>query len=356
MLKSVLEQQWFGNTIQTYLFALLFLLIGLSAVWVAKFFVLARLRRWTERTRVHWDDMLVSALQETGIPLAYLSVFFAAIKSLHLPPMLSKVLAVLWATIVMIAVVRVVLRVLNYAFEEIWFGADARPEIKRTSRSFMPIINGLVWGLGIVLLLDNLGFKITAVVAGLGIGGIAVALAAQTVLGDLFAYVAIMLDRPFEIDDFIIVGSLMGTVERVGIKTTRVRSLSGEELIFANKDLTDSRIQNFKRMQLRRIEFNLGVIYDTATVKLREGIGIVRDAITSTADTRFDRAHFSAFGAANLGIQAVYFVLSADYNKYMDVQQEIYLKIKDGFERAGIAFAFPTQTIELKNPPGPRTP
>jgi len=209
----------------------------------------------------------------------------------------------------------------------------------------MPLVNIIIYGLGAVLLLSNLGFNISALITGLGIGGVAVALAASAVLGDLFAYISIMFDKPFVIGDFLIVGDFLGVVEHIGIKTTHMRSLGGEQVIFSNKDLTDSRIRNYKRMQQRRVLFKLGVTYATALSRMKEIPGVIKTIIEKVKDTRFDRAHFSSFGDFNLEIEIVYYVLASDYNKYMNIQQEINFAIKEEFEKRKIEFAFPTQTV-----------
>ncbi len=337
------QQMWFGNTVQAYALAIGFLVAGWIGVWVLKLVVLSRLKRWAERTTTTLDDFVIRTFEKTAIPLAYVSILLAAVKSLTLPHLLSRSLAALWAVVVMLAVVRAALGVIHHALFQVWLKSRTDREVmERHLRGLMPIVNIGVWSMGLVLLLDNLGFKVTAIMAGLGIGGVAVALAAQAVLADLFSYMAILLDKPFEIDDFIIAGDSMGTVERIGIKTTRIRSLSGEELIFSNKDLTDSRVRNLKRMQLRRVVFKLGVAYDTPLEKLKRAVEITKDAILHTPGTRFDRVHFASYGNSNLIIEAVYFVLSADYNKYMDVQQTINFRIKEVFEKEEVGFASPT--------------
>ena len=202
-----------------------------------------------------------------------------------------------------------------------------------------------VWSFIVLLALDNLGVNITALVAGLGVGGIAVALAAQNILGDLFASLSIVLDKPFVVGDFIIVGDYLGSVEKVGLKTTRVRSLSGEQLIFSNTDLLSNRIRNYGRMFERRVVFAIGVTYQTPLDKIREIPGIIRAAIESQDKARFDRAHFQKHGDFALVFEAVYYVLSPDYNTYMDIQQGINLRIHERFAEAGIEFAYPTQTV-----------
>jgi small-conductance mechanosensitive channel len=214
-------------------------------------------------------------------------------------------------------------------------------------KGVLPVIKVVVWGVGIAFLLDNLGFKISTVVAGLGIGGVAVALAAQAVLGDLFSYIAIQFDRPFEIGDFIIVGDKLGTIEHVGIKTTRIRSLGGEQLIFSNTDLTNSRVRNYKRMHKRRVVFKFGVIYQTSLEHMKEIPAIVTDIVKKVEDATFDRAHFCSYGDFSLDFEVVYYVIGSDYNKYMDIQQEINLAIMEEFTKRGIEFAYPTQTLFL---------
>jgi small-conductance mechanosensitive channel len=206
--------------------------------------------------------------------------------------------------------------------------------------------------LALVFLLDNLGIKISAVVAGLGIGGVAVALAAQAVLADLFSYFVIFFDKPFEIGDFIIVGDKMGSVEYIGIKTTRLRALGGEQLVFSNHDLTNSRVHNYKKMDKRRIVFKVGVVYQTSAEQLKRIPGMIKEIIVAQQDATFDRGHFAAFGDSSLDFEFVYYVAGSDYTKYMDVQQAINLAIFETFEREHIDMAYPTQTLYINKAAG----
>jgi len=265
--------------------------------------------------------------------------------SLDLNPAISKALSVLGATLVTFLGIRLAIQVFGAAITGYWLKKKQDAELERSVKSVMPIFKVVVWVIGILFLLDNMGFEVSTVVAGLGIGGIAVALAAQTVLGDLFSYFSIMFDRPFVVGDFIIVGDMLGTIEHIGIKTTRIVSLGGEQLVFSNTDLTNSRIRNYKKMQKRRVVFKLGVTYDTSLARMKEIPPLIEGIINKTPDTIFDRAHFSSFGDFNLEIEIVYIVLGSDYNKYMDVQQSINFEIKEEFEKRKIEFAFPTQTL-----------
>ena len=202
-----------------------------------------------------------------------------------------------------------------------------------------------IWSLVVLAVLDNLGVNITTLIAGLGVGGIAIALAAQKILGDLFASLSIVLDKPFVVGDFLIIDDLLGTVESVGIKTTRMRSLSGEQLVFSNNDLLSSRIRNYGRMAERRVVFSIGVTYQTPADKLGQIPAMLRQAVEAEADVRFDRAHFQRYGDFALIFEIVYHVLSADYARYMDIQQGINLRIYEDLHAAGIEFAYPTQTL-----------
>jgi small-conductance mechanosensitive channel len=211
----------------------------------------------------------------------------------------------------------------------------------------------IVWSLGVLYLLENLGFKISAVVTGLGIGGIAVALAAQAVLADLFSYFAILFDKPFEVGDFIVVDEYMGNVEHVGVKTTRLRSLRGEQLVFANTDLTKSRVRNYRRMETRRQEFRFRIRLDTP-IRLAEQVpSVVAEIIRNTDGVKFDRAHLESFGDLSLKYVAVYIVMNSDFNRFMDIQQSINLKMMQEFERLGIQFATPAQTLFVRDRNGP---
>ena len=205
-----------------------------------------------------------------------------------------------------------------------------------------------LWAFGGIFILSNLGIEITSLIAGLGIGGIAVAFALQGILSDLFSSFSIYFDKPFRIGDFIVIGDNMGTVERIGIKTTRIRTLQGEELVVSNAELTTTRVQNYKKMQNRRIVFQLGVTYETPEEKVKAIPELLRTVITDIKGVRLDRAHFASYGDSALIFEVVYFVESGDYNQYMDLQQSINFGIMEVFGKEGIEFAYPTQTLYLK--------
>jgi len=344
---NILESGWFGNTLGAYIVFLIVFLTGVLAIHVFKRIILKRVKEWTQKTATPIDDFVVYIIEKIWVPLLYFGVFYFAINTLSLSPKLSKIINVIGVFLFTIFAIRFSVAVVSYAFELFWLKREKDIAKEKSLKGLLRIIKIVIWGVGLTFLLDNLGFNITSVIAGLGIGGVAVALAAQAILGDLFSYVSIIFDRPFEAGDFIIIGEYLGTVEHIGIKTTRIRSLSGEQLVFSNTDLTNSRVRNYKRMEKRRVVFRLGVTYQTTLQQLKEIPGIIADIIKRIDDAVLDRAHFFSYGDFSLIFEIVYYIIGSDYNKYMDIQQEINLAIKEEFEMRGIEFAYPTQTLYI---------
>jgi small-conductance mechanosensitive channel len=210
----------------------------------------------------------------------------------------------------------------------------------------------VIWSGLLLMILANMGVQIGPLLTGLGIGGVAIAFALQKILGDVFCSVAIILDKPFEVGDFIIVDPAnMGTVERIGIKTTRVRSLTGEEIIFSNADLLEARVHNFKRMNERRVLFPLGLLYQTPPEVLAQIVPRIRAIIEGIEKTRFDRGHLKAFGPSSYDFEFVYYVLDRDMTLYMDIQQKINFGIIELLKELGADFAYPTQTLHIESLP-----
>jgi len=208
----------------------------------------------------------------------------------------------------------------------------------------------MVWATLLLAALSVAGINITAFVASLGVGGVAVALALQNILGDLFASMSIGLDKPFEIGQFITFGEVAGTIVHVGVKTTRIRSITGEEIVIGNAELLGNTLHNYARMKERRIVFAFGVTYDTDPTTLAAIPDIVRKVAETTPDVRIDRVHFKSFGESSLDFEVVYFVTSPEFNRYMDAQQAINLGLVCAFDERGIEFAFPTRTLVVPTP------
>ena len=313
-------------------------------------FVLARLRKSRRAAEPgRWQATAVELIARIKFFFFLALGLAAAMATAELPDRVETMIG--WAVTVAVFLQaalwldRLVLVIADWRLQR----GEATPATTRNARAIITFVGRFAtWTLITLLMLDNLGVDITALVAGLGIGGIAVALAAQNILGDLFASLAIVLDRPFEVGDFIIVGDKMGTVEQIGIKTTRLRSLTGEQLICANTDLLTSRIHNYKRMDERRIVFGLGVTYDTPAETMEKLPGVLREIIEAQDKTRFERAHFKGYGDSALSLECVYWVLSPDFAVYMDVQQAINLEVLRRFRDLGADFAFPTRTVHVQ--------
>jgi small-conductance mechanosensitive channel len=344
-----LDRLWLGNAPMTWLTAI-GIAIGVALVLVTiRRVVVNRVRRFSERTANEWDDLLADVLAATrGWTISAIGML-AGSTALELDGPARALLRQLVLVVVLIQ-------------GGFWLGAAARTMLMRYRRDKLEddpgaatmvgvigfLVQVVVWAGVLLLALDNFGVDITALVAGLGVGGIAVALALQNVLGDIFASLAIVLDKPFVIGDFVVVDDLVGTVEYIGLKTTRVRALGGEQLVFSNADLLASRVRNFGRMDERRIVFTLGVTYQTPRALLEEIPAIIRAAVEAQPHTRCDRSHLSGYGASSIDFETAWYVLVPDFGTYMDVQQAIYLDIHRAFEDRGIEFAYPTQTLFLE--------
>jgi small-conductance mechanosensitive channel len=344
-----LTDTFYGNEIKTWLIALAVSIGTLVALRLVEQVLIVRVERLTEKTHTIIDDVIIGALRKTKLLyLLIVSIFVGSIW-LSLP---SEVRSPLWKVAIVATIIQAGIW-LSTALQ-IWLENYGKEETDGADRMTMNALSFLgriaLWATVLLLILDNLGVDVTALVAGLGIGGIAIALAVQNVLSDLFASLSIVLDKPFVPGDFVVVGDMAGSVEHIGIKTTRIRSISGEQLVFSNNDLLGSRIRNFGRMRERRVVFSLGVTYQTPVDKLERVPGLIQAAIESQERARFDRSHFASYGDSALNFETVYYVESSDYATHMDILQSVNLTIYQSFAAEGIEFAYPTQTLFIEKP------
>jgi len=347
---EILKTVFYSNPVWMWLLA-----VALVAfVWVFLRVIMrrlvSRLRKFAAKTPGRFDDLIVELLSKTRFLFVLIVAFYAGSLILVLPDTAEHVLRALFVLGLLIQAGYWGDGVISF-----WIRRTARRKLDQdaataTSLTALGFVAKVaIWAIVILLALDNFGIDITALIAGLGIGGIAIALAVQNILGDLFASLSIIVDKPFVIGDFIIVGESAGTVERIGLKTTRVRSLSGEQIIFSNSDLLSSRVRNYKRMYERRIVFSFGVTYQTPPDALEMISESVQSIIERQQDLRFDRCHFKSFGPSSLDFETVYYVLVPDYSVYMDRQQTINLDIMRTFAAQGIEFAYPTQMLYVEH-------
>lgn len=350
-MQQLMELEILGNPLVQWGYALLVLVGTAVALRLLLRYLAVRLAAFAERTDTPLDDMAVAMLSEVRWWVLAILGLYAAVRFLDVPAQPERWIEGAAITVALLQV-------------GIWVSGFVVQSIERSRKRRMANTPGAatglfaiglvarmaVWSVVLLLVLDNLGVDITALVASLGIGGVAVALAVQNILGDLFASLSIIFDKPFVVGDFLIIDSHLGSVEHVGLKTTRLRSLTGEQLVFSNSDLLASRIRNYGRMHERRVAFEIGVTYQTPRDQLRKIPQMIREVIESEARTRFDRSHFKAYGDFSLVFETVYYVAMPDYNVYMDIQQAVNLGIHEQFEREGIEFAYPTQTLYLRRP------
>lgn len=345
---NFLDQMVLGATVEAWLILFAVWAAVAGAIVILRKVLIWRVRKLASRTKNVVDDVLAALLEKTK---AYFILGLALYIAVAIAPVTARVglyisrVAFLLLLIQVIAWGNHVITDWIQRYKERKLEEDAAAVTSMQAVGFVARL--LLYAVVVLVALDNLGIDVTALVAGLGIGGVAVALALQNILGDLFASLSIVLDKPFVVGDFLIVNDYLGTVEQVGLKTTRIRSLSGEQIVFSNSDLLNSRIRNYKRMYERRIVFSFGVVYDTPADKLKRISEIVRELVESQDQVRFDRAHFKEYGDFSLNYEVVYYVLVPDYNTYMDIQERINIALFERFEKEGIEFAFPTHTVHV---------
>ncbi len=351
-MENLLDHVYWGNPLHAYVWAVGYFTVACLVLFVLRYGVLRKLKHLTAKTENRVDDFILMSAERTIMPLLYFGAFYLATRHLVLPSPVQKSLFTIGVSVLTIFFTRFLTATLTFLMREVWLRKEQSESRENNLKILLPIVRVVLWGVAVVFLLDNLGFRVSAVITGLGIGGIAIAMASQAILVDFFSYIAILLDKPFELGDFIILtDDFMGTIEHLGIKTTRIRSLSGEQIIIPNSGLTSHRVRNYKRMQERRVMFNLGVTYNTTPEKMQKAVALVKDVISSQTDVRIDRVHFSKFGDFSLVIEVVYWILTPEYNAYMDIQQNLNFAIQKAFAQEGLEFAFPTQTLYVNKQP-----
>ena len=335
------------NASEDYALALGIFLMILVVLRLFGVYIIHILKGIAKRTKNNLDDLGVEFIRRIRWPFYFYLAIYSGTRVLALPDYTSKVLNYLLVFFIGYYAIVGLIKVIDYfAAKEI----KRREKLKGASmiRVLSTLAKGVVWIVAGLMILSNLGVQITPLVASLGIGGIAIALALQSVLADLFSAFAIYFDKPFQEGDFIIMGNDMGVIKHIGIKTTRIQTLQGQELVVSNSEMTGSRINNYKQMKKRRISFGFGVEYGTSTAKLKKINKIIENIFKKVKLADLDRVHFKKFGDSSLDYEVVYYLKSGDYTEYMDTQQEINLAIKEQFEKAKVEMAFPTRTIHIK--------
>jgi len=339
----------FGNTIMDWGIALAITLLAFFGLQIIKKLVIKRLGVIARRTKTDIDDFLNNLAERTKAYFFLAVAIYIGAQFLTLPEEASTFLKTAAIIVALVQIAYWGLGLIDFIVHRVVVknGDDA---VQKTTINALTIVAKIaLWSIIILLILENItGIQVDSLIASLGISGIAVALAVQNILSDLFASLSIAIDKPFVIGDFIAIDDLSGTVEQIGLKSTRIRSLPGEQIVFSNADMLNSRIRNYKRMERRRINFSLGVTYQTPAEKLAVIPQMIAEIISAEKEATFDRCHFRQFGDSALIFDIVYYVETADFGTYMNIQQDINFAIFQRFEQEGIEFAYPTQTLFIE--------
>ncbi len=344
------ETVWWGNTVLDYLIATCIFLGAFIIFKVFDYYLLNKLEKLAKKTKTNWDNLLIDFLKEIKWLFYFLISIYIGLQYLNVLPLIVTILYYLILVVAGFYVAKGISRVISHIVNiQVKKSGDKK---SASSASMMKLLGtiakGIIWFIALLMILSNAGIEITPMIASLGVAGIAVALALQSVLGDLFGAFVIHFDKPFQEGDFVIVGSDMGVVKHIGIKSTRLQALGGHELVMSNTEMVNARINNYKQMQSRRIVFGFGVRYDTGKEKLSKIKGIVKKIFEKVNNADLDRVNFKEFGDFTLDYEIAYYVRTPDYNTYMNIQEEINMALYAEFEKKGIGFAFPTRTIEIE--------
>ena len=345
----LLQHEFLDNTFRAWMVSFIILAAIMLILRIVRMVVVRHLAAIARRTSTAVDDLVVELILRTRFILVLVMGVYAASFALHLPEARIRLLRSLAVIALLVQGALWGNHLITFWLTRYLKGRGADDAASRTTLSTLGFVGrAVLWTTLLLLALDNLGIKITGLITGLGIGGVAVALAAQEVLKDLFASLAIALDKPFLLGDAIAVDAFSGTVEHIGIKTTRIRSITGEELVFSNSDILNSRLRNYRRMQERRVVLNLGVAYETPAEKLAEIPVMLKEILEAQRGVVFDRAHLRTFGEFSLLFEIAFTIQSPDYVEFMDAQHAINLAILRRFQAEGVRFAFPRRTVRLE--------
>ncbi len=338
-----------GNTPAAYGLALAAFLASLALLYIVKGVGINRLKAMAEKTETDLDDLAVALIEKFNWSEYQLAAVYIASRYLQISPLLDKGLKLVILLVFTYRAITIAQHLLSYGITKLAAKRELSEEAKASVvTSTQVIMRAIVWVAAGLFVLENMGVNISAVLAGLGIGGVAVALASQAILGDIFNFFVILLDKPFLVGDFIVTDTLAGTVEHLGLKSIRVRSLSGELLIVSNSKLLGMEVKNYRQMKRRRVAIKTSVVYDTPLEKLKQVPSMIKEAVSGLEKTTFDHSNMSGLGDFSIDFETVYFVESPDYNFHMQTQENFLRAVIAKFKEVSIEFAYPTQTLFIK--------
>ena len=342
--EEFLSYSLWGNSVKDYILAIVVFGLAVIIFRILKYQIVKKLRNVADKTKAEVDDLLIKIVDKIGWQFYMFFAIYAALKFIQVPDAVNIFFTYATPIVVIFIIVRSLQQFVDYGMRKL-----AKEKELKTETSVVNVLGrvlrGALWGIAFIYIISLFGYDITTVVAGFGVIGIVLAFGLQNILSDVFASFSIFFDKPFEVGDFVIVGDNLGVVKTVGIKSTRIQSLWGQEVVIPNKELTSARINNYKKMERRRVQFSFGVVYDTSAEKLEEILKITKEIVDKIELAELERIHFKEYGDYSLNYEVVYCVNTSDYNIYMDIQQEINISLKKRFEKEGIKFAYPTQTV-----------
>ncbi|UFX83376.1 mechanosensitive ion channel family protein [Candidatus Absconditicoccus praedator] len=345
-----LSTVFFGNTVFEYIFAFLMFLFVFFVLRIFRAVILKKLSNIFYNTKSEFDSFIIGLIQNTPRYVYITISIYIPLKYLFLPDEIDITIDAIFLVVILLQFIRIATELVKFFLARTLLNEEDKDSLT-TYNLLLVIARVVIWTTSLLFLLINLGFEITPLLASLGVGGIAVAFALQNILQDIFSSISIYLDKPFKIGDFIAVNGNFGTVEKIGIKTTRIRTLQGEQLVVSNQDMTTASVNNFGEMEKRRVVFEFGIVYETPVEKVKTAKEIVKNIFEEDDIkyyTELNRVHFKDFGDFSLNFEVVHTFNTSDFDIRMDVQENINIRIMEEFEKNNINFAYPTQVVYRK--------
>lgn len=341
-MQEFLNYQIYGNSGYSYLLALGLFLFSWIALKIVQRIIISRLRKLAQKTKTKIDDVAVEILDSIKPPFYIVIALYIGVRFLELPENAWNLIHVIFLSILVYEGVQAAQRIIQFITYQALKKDGDEKQARLTSKTLNIFVRIALWSFGLLLILSNAGINVSSLLAGLGIGGIAVALALQNILGDIFSSFSILIDKPFRVGDFIKIGSDLGTVEKIGVKTTRLRTLDGQILVVSNRELTTARVENFQQIQKRRALFTLGLVYESKKEDLEKVPSLVKNIVDSQNNAEFDRCHFKSYGDFSLNFEISFYATVDSYKEFLDVVEQVNLKIFDVFKENNLSFAYPT--------------
>lgn len=346
--ETFLNKEFLGNSMEQFIVAII-IFLALSVLFrIFKEIILVKIKDFSQKSSIHFDNQLVNAFERIPAFFYILVALYFSLQSLETSTRITHILDASLIAMIIFQIINSSQSLVRYFVKKIFKITEMEEDVTALN-GIMLLLNIVLWSVAILMILSNFGINVASLIASLGIGGIAVALAAQSILGDMFSSFSIYFDKPFVVGDFIIVNDKAGTVKNIGMKTTRIEALSGEQIVMSNQELTKTVIHNYKKMPKRRVIFKIGVEYSTSLELLKQGCQIIKDAINSFPDNlTIDRVNFFEFADSSLNYEIVYYHNNGDFADYMNYREKICYKIKEEFNKIGLSMAFPTRTLHIE--------